>query len=184
MARRLNYPTTEHSYDDIALGVEACKVKLPCDTVAVLEMYHLKHKYPGVTVTDILPMVRQFSLLAKQNRREITINDLSVVLGVGTTVKELFAWFDTDYSKGINFAEYASGVRELSKGTEASISINFEEFKSLLLIYRPDTDIPSIKLAFENADVNKSGFLEYEDLNKSPGYLLGYIWINRDKKKY
>jgi len=183
MARKLNFPTTEHSYDDITLGVEACKVKLPCDSVAVLEMYHFKHKYTGVTVKDILPNVGQFSLLAKQNRREITINDLSTVLGNGTTFKELFTWFDTDYSNGINFAEYVTGVRELSKGSETSILIGYEEFKSLLLVYRPDTDLPSIKLAFDNADANKSGFLEYEDLNKSPGYLLGYIWLNKDKKK-
>ncbi|RUS90250.1 hypothetical protein EGW08_002031 [Elysia chlorotica] len=146
MAKCLNCPVTDHTYDDCRLMVSAEKMKMP-GSIGLVEFEKL-HSKIGVKYDQIADMLRNFIEIkgAKWKDGEgITYDNFSeyLMLPKSEALREVFDLYDRDGSGTIDFREYVIG---------------------LSLISNPVNNDDTLKLAFTLFDKENKGHVSLDDL--------------------
>ncbi|KAH9509527.1 Lysophosphatidylcholine acyltransferase 2 [Bulinus truncatus] len=148
MARCLQCPITDHTYDDCRLMNEAEKMKLP-PNAAIVEFEKL-HTKLGVTYEELQGYLKRFSAIKggkkeKEKLAQITYDEFSqyLILPKSDALWEVFNLYDRDGSGTIDFREYVIG---------------------LSLISAPVNNEDTILLAFQLFDDDNKGFVTERDL--------------------
>ncbi|KAH9509533.1 Lysophosphatidylcholine acyltransferase 2 [Bulinus truncatus] len=148
MARCLQCPITDHTYDDCRLMNEAEKMKLP-PNAAIVEFEKL-HTKLGVTYEELQDYLKRFSAIKgskkeKEKLAQITYDEFSqyLILPKSDALWEVFNLYDRDGSGTIDFREYVIG---------------------LSLISAPVNNEDTILLAFQLFDDDNKGFVTERDL--------------------
>eukprot|EP01090_Pellita_catalonica_P007191 TRINITY_DN17800_c0_g1_i1.p1 TRINITY_DN17800_c0_g1~~TRINITY_DN17800_c0_g1_i1.p1 ORF type:complete len:566 (+),score=64.74 TRINITY_DN17800_c0_g1_i1:91-1698(+) len=189
IARALNIPVTEHSWEDVMFQSEALKLHLPPAAMSTLEQKTLREHG---SAEEIKSMLKKFSQMDKDRDGELNMEEFAEALNlpVSQYIQHLFNMMDTDDSGTISWREYVSGALFLSKelANEERIRLTFElfdkgksgnikfnEFVMLMHQIYPGTDSKMAEGLFRKADVNDDGVIDYDDfvafLKSNPEYL-------------
>ncbi|XP_071959021.1 lysophosphatidylcholine acyltransferase 2-like isoform X1 [Antedon mediterranea] len=173
IARSLNLPVTDHSFEDCLLMKQAKKHGLPMEAGAV-EFHKLTVKL-GLKFSDIKEQLPKYAAIAK-SKGYISIEDFAeyLQLPVSPALEEVFAMYDRDGSGTIDFREYVIGSCLVAKPAEdeETLALAFERFcgncyitkKELVEIMEKSlrmTDAQAEEL-FNQVDVDKSGQITYD----------------------
>lgn len=137
MARTLNVITTDHSYEDVMLQVEALKRNLPASQVMLFKS--LKKQFTDAKFDDLKRQLAEFSKMDKDKSGTLTIDEFAAALGlpVNPLVRELFTILDTDDSGEIEFREYITGMALISEqlSDEETLRVAFASFANEVLYF-------------------------------------------------
>ncbi|XP_072169325.1 lysophosphatidylcholine acyltransferase 2-like [Diadema setosum] len=129
MAKSLNVPVTDHTYEDCRLMEEAASMGLPCE-VGVVEFSKLLRKL-GFKLEHLRSHLTKFAEIARSGGY-ITLDDFAKYLNVPVTqaLKEVFEVYDRDGSGKIDFREYVIGCALVSQpaNTDDTIQMAFKMF--------------------------------------------------------
>jgi len=144
IARTLNIPTTEHSFDDVTFAMEAMKMQERPETFGEVDLKNIK-EFTHMGPEELNKLLKKFSKLDTDHTGQITWDKFREALGLPDSpyVKRLFNLLDTDDSGYISWKKYISGIALIS-----------EEVK----------DDEAIKLAFKLFDQNNDGRIELDEL--------------------
>ncbi|XP_052816886.1 lysophosphatidylcholine acyltransferase 2-like isoform X1 [Mya arenaria] len=144
VAKALDVPVTDHTFDDCRLMVKARKLNLPME--AGLVEFQKLHKKLGISLDQMHDMLEKFCSMDSQGKGHITMEEFSRYLQLpeSHSLKEVFALYDRDGSGTIDFREYVIG---------------------LSLVSTPVNTDSTISLAFQLFDSSQQGFISHEDLH-------------------
>jgi len=142
IANALEIPTTEHSQADVALMVEAVKLRLPPGEVddsfnKIKDLHHLDGK-------QARDMLKRFARVADRTGH-VSYDNFAKILNLpkGPGMQSLFKMLKTDDTGKVDFGHWLAGVTSFSsniEGNEAS------------------------KLLFELVDIDQSGCLSQQEM--------------------
>ncbi|KAL6063825.1 Lysophosphatidylcholine acyltransferase 2 [Balamuthia mandrillaris] len=164
MAKALNIPTTEHSYEDVVLQMEANKLTGKDMPALVIETNLMKeqfgHDLEDFSRESMLSALKQFVQMDEDGSGEISYAEFLDALNLpdSTYTSNLFHMLDVDESGELNFREFITGMAMLRENAKR------EEV---------------LKLAFEVFDKDQDGKVKLEDL----GFILRTIFPELENKK-
>lgn len=178
IARKLDIPVTEHSYDDVQLQLRAQRIGRD-PSKAVVEFNKLR---------KVLDVDRQTAEGLLQRFTELDVNGSGTVdyptfvKAMGTEDTEaagrLFELLDVDESGDLNFREYLIALSLINadsvQGRRHALRLAFtmlssdgriteEQLFKILVRAMPDTDRETASQLFAAADADKSGFIEVDE---------------------
>ncbi|KAJ8302798.1 hypothetical protein KUTeg_019194 [Tegillarca granosa] len=132
MARALEVPVTDHTYDDCRLMEKAAELDLPMG--AGLVEFHKLNKKLGVNFDHLQELLQKFSKIAKNKEGNITLEEFSkyLCLPKSESMLKVFELYDRNESGKIDFREYVIGLSLISSpvNTDETIRLAFELFDS------------------------------------------------------
>ena len=206
MANKLGVDTTDHSYEDTFMALEAKKQKLDPSKTLNFEFKQLRKLF-DISSADAQLMLKRFAQ-AKGAKKSgvLSVHEFAEILNAPLTneVADLFAVLDVDHSQELNFCDFMIGMTFLSRNTtsEESVKLLFRlldpqdtgkvSVKDLHVVLSRvfgNIDEQTIQAIFDSADTDKSGYLDYEGLlnfvAKHPEYLyLGIEMGSRYKLQH
>ncbi|XP_052232850.1 lysophosphatidylcholine acyltransferase 2-like isoform X1 [Dreissena polymorpha] len=189
MARALDVPVTDHTFDDCRLMEKARLLNLPMET-GLVEFQKL-HKKLGVSLDQMQTMLEKFSSIAMgTNNGQVSLHKFSKYLQLpeSSALRDVFALYDRDGSGTIDFREYVIGLSLVSTpaNTDSTISLAFQLFDSshrgyisrddLCLILHNAFNMTQVDVdnLFEEIDADKDGKITFEEFqsfaNDRPEY--------------
>lgn len=129
MAKKLNIPVSDHTYEDCRLMEEAQKMGLPPE-VGVVEFHKLLSKL-GIKLESLRTHLSNYAEIARSGGY-ISVEDLAKHLNVPVSpaLQEVFDVYDRDGSGKIDFREYVIGCALISQpaNTEDTVQMAFKMF--------------------------------------------------------
>ncbi|XP_048253838.1 lysophosphatidylcholine acyltransferase 2-like isoform X1 [Haliotis rufescens] len=123
MAKHLNCPVTDHTYDDCRLMVRAARLKLPME--AGLVEFQKLHQKLGVNSKQMQGYLEKFCKIAKSG--QINLEEFASYLHLpkSQALEEVFALYDRDNSGTIDFREYVIGLSLVSGPANSNDTVQF-----------------------------------------------------------
>mmetsp|Transcript_9942 Transcript_9942/g.12883 ORF Transcript_9942/g.12883 Transcript_9942/m.12883 type:complete len:567 (+) Transcript_9942:116-1816(+) len=203
MASRLRIPTTEHSYEDAFLSLQARKERL--DPAKTVTFEFRKLKLLQISYPEAQSLLHRFAK-AKGAKKVglMSVTEFADVLGVPLTdeVAELFGILDTDGVGSIDFRSFMVGLAFLSNKTsleesvrvffnifaDSSGKISVEDVKHASSKMFRKVENKAVDSFFKSVDPKGTGFVDFDNMlhfmNKHPEYLhLGIEMSTRYKLK-
>lgn len=147
MAAALDVPTTEHSYDDLWLSIEA----IPASVDQTFEVTAVK-KLLGVSLDDLKVLVHKFHAgdFARDGRVDIQgfCTALNLPLPASPDVRRVFNFFDTHETGHIDFLAFVTGISMMSASWAAG----------------GETAVQKRRLTFAMFDKDSDGRVSWEDI--------------------
>lgn len=140
MAKKLNVPTTDHSFDDVVVQLYGKKLGEPMEKV-LLEIKKLQ-KFLDLNIDTIKEYLEQFALLDTHKTGRLSLEQFAnnFRTEISPQVKTLFETMDHDHDGTLDFRDYLIGSAMMHDKGSGRIK---------------DT----LKLAFEVFDTEEKGFL-------------------------
>ncbi|XP_077861962.1 lysophosphatidylcholine acyltransferase 2-like [Saccoglossus kowalevskii] len=145
MAKALNVPVTDHTYEDIRLMLQATEEGLPLHS-GLVEFQKLRTKL-GLSLENMTDLLAIYSEIARSDDNTIHIDDFAKYLNVPVSpaLKEMFELYDRNQSGKIDFREYIIGCSLLSQ---------------------PANSEDTIQLAFQMFDDGEKGYITQDELSQ------------------
>jgi len=191
IAKHLNIPTTEHSYDDVHFAMEAMKLHMPPEAFAEVDLKHIR-EYSNMSETDLRAVLQKFSKFDTDHSGDINYEEFRSALGLPDSeyVERLFHLLDTDDSGTISWKEYVSGIALLSKEVKDEEALQFafklfddngdgkveeDELFGIMRKVFPTISKSEVSAIFQTVDTQKRGYIDYEQflefIRHNPEYL-------------
>ncbi|RDD47169.1 Lysophosphatidylcholine acyltransferase 2 [Trichoplax sp. H2] len=134
----LSMPTTEHTYEDCCLMVEASKTSLPLEC-GIIE-YRKINVELGLNYPIIKNHLKIFSVINTSKSGKVTIQDLASFLNVNTSDLEgVFALLDMDEDGYLDFREYLIGITILKDSDQLKNIVT--HMGQTMLVQRYDSNL-------------------------------------------
>lgn len=190
MARALNVPVTEHTFGDVALALEAQKLKMPRG-VANVEFGRMEKLF-RLDMREAKGYLRRFKSLDITGTGQVSYNEFLEAMDLPDTsfAKEVFNIFDTKDRGVINFREFVAGLAFISRhpqfhdkvkevfealDTDGDGRLSAEDAKSSLANLFPSLTEQQRQRLFNALGLDKKEFLSWEEfegfLKEEPEYL-------------
>lgn len=200
VARYLNIPVTEHTYEDTRLMVQASQQNLP--SVAGLVEYQKISTKLGMRMDTMKELLDKFAAMDSNRDGLVDINEFAAYLGLPVTkhVKHLFSLYDRDDSGYVDFREYLIGLALVSQpaNSEEAMQLAFQAFdmngdgrvdeaelRHILQSAYPNITDLNINCLFNQVDVNHRGSVTYEEFRdfalSHPEYAFLFTHYNKEK---
>uniref|UniRef100_A0A1A7XJD8 Lysophosphatidylcholine acyltransferase 2 n=1 Tax=Iconisemion striatum TaxID=60296 RepID=A0A1A7XJD8_9TELE len=178
MARALDVPVTDHTYEDCRLMISAGELTLPMEA-GLVEFTKISRKL-NLKWDNIKKELEGFAAIAISCKGgPITIEEFAsfLKLPVNPVLEELFALFDRNGDGTIDFREYVIGVNILCRpantddilqmafqlfDTDDDGKISHDEFTALLRSALGVSD-PNMSKLFMLIDADSSGFITFSE---------------------
>lgn len=192
MAAKLGVETTDHSYEDTFMALEAKKQKLDPSKTLNFEFKQLRKLF-DISSGDAQLMLKRFAKAkGAKTSGVLSVHEFAEILNAPLTneVAELFAVLDVDHSQELNFRDFIIGMTFLSRNTTSEESVkvlfklldptdtgkvNVKDLHVVLSRVFGKIDEETIQVLFDFADTDKSGSLDFNGLlqfvAKHPEYL-------------
>ncbi|KAL6063445.1 Lysophosphatidylcholine acyltransferase 2 [Balamuthia mandrillaris] len=191
IAKVLNIPVTEHSFEDIRFAIKAMKLHMRPEAFADIDLFSIK-KQTQMTEEQLEKLLQKFSKIDKNKNGELTIQQFCKALNMPETraTRRLFYLMDTSESGTISWKEYVSGIIFLSKELNKKEKLEFAfklfdqnedgkitegELYSMMRSVFPGIKRSDVAGIFRNGDKNNDGVIDYEDFvqffQENPEYL-------------
>ncbi|XP_027038685.1 lysophosphatidylcholine acyltransferase 2-like [Pocillopora damicornis] len=178
VARFLNVPVTEHTYEDTRLMVQASQQNQPSMT-GLVEYQKISSKL-SMKMDTMKELLDKFAEIDANRDGLVDINEFAKYLSLPVTshVKHLFTLYDRDDSGFINFREYLIGLALVSQpaNSEEAMKLAFQvfdmngdgrvdeaELRHILQSAYPSITDLNINCLFNQVDVNHSGSVTFEE---------------------
>eukprot|EP01129_Flabellula_baltica_P008064 TRINITY_DN3177_c0_g1_i1.p1 TRINITY_DN3177_c0_g1~~TRINITY_DN3177_c0_g1_i1.p1 ORF type:complete len:489 (+),score=74.37 TRINITY_DN3177_c0_g1_i1:21-1487(+) len=180
MATELGTNTTDHSYEDVLLQMEAIRQNEPADQFNI-EFGALKDLY-SLDLKSTKELLQKFAEHDTLRVGEIDLEEFAHLLGLPMTdrIVELFNIFDSDCNGTIGFKEFILGISILNQREDATKRdiiqhsfnifdldedgyVSFDEFKMALQATFPTISKDEIEAIFNSMDIDKDGRASYEE---------------------
>eukprot|EP00850_Spirogloea_muscicola_P023341 SM000349S12881 [mRNA] locus=s349:77780:80799:- [translate_table: standard] len=190
MARALNVNVTEHTYGDVALALEAEKMRVPLG-VANVEFGRMERLF-HLDVKEAKYYLKKFNAMDVTRSGQLTLDEFLKALEVPDTpaTRKAFYLFDSSEKGYINFREFVAGLAFISKHTKFKESIeaafclcdadndgvlSHAEAEASLRILFPSIQDSQVRNIYEALDLDKNGSISWTDfsefLQRNPEYL-------------
>jgi len=179
MAEKLKVPTTEHSYEDALLMIDAMHNNLSPDSTVSLELIKVKQLY-DLDLKGAKDILKKFAAMNISKDGRLDMDGFCDYLSLPKTpyTEDLFHLFDVDGDGTIDFNEFVTGLSAISRqaSTAETIELAFEvfdenhdgrispkEFKAILSripVFQRITEI-EIDNWFKRVDRDQSGSISH-----------------------
>ncbi|XP_071959020.1 lysophosphatidylcholine acyltransferase 2-like isoform X2 [Antedon mediterranea] len=168
IAKALDLPVTDHTFEDCRLMMEASKFGLPMEA-GIVEFQKIIVKL-GLKLSDIKEQLPKYAAIAN-SKGYISIEDFAeyLKLPVSPALEEVFAMYDRDGSGKIDFREYVIGCSLVSKPakTEETITMAFKLFGGEKGYITKVELVQILKNAFTMKDEGAEELFNQIDVNKT-----------------
>lgn len=200
VARFLNVPVTEHTYEDTRLMVQASKQNLP--SMAGLVEYQKISTKLSIRLESMKELLDKFAEIDTNRDGLVDLNEFAEYLNLPVTrhIRHLFSLYDRDDSGHINFREYLIGLALVSQpaNSEEAMQLAFQAFDMngdgrvdeselrhiLQSAYPSITDL-NVNCLFNQVDVNRRGSVTYEEFRdfsvSHPEYAFLFAHYKKDQ---
>ncbi|XP_077982422.1 lysophosphatidylcholine acyltransferase 2-like [Glandiceps talaboti] len=146
MAKALDIPVTDHTFEDTRLMVQATKTGLPL-SAGLVEFQKLRNKL-GLSFDNVEALLAKYAEIAQSDGDAfIDIEDFAKYLDlpVSPALEEMFQLYDRSGTKRMDFRDYIIGCSLLSQ---------------------PANNEETIQLAFKMFDEGSKGYITEEELSR------------------
>ncbi|CAF0706534.1 unnamed protein product [Brachionus calyciflorus] len=190
MARHLKVATTNHSYEDCQLMIQAKKLNLPFES-AIIEFFQIKKKL-NINFENCDSLLKDFAQYARKNDGKMTLKEFCNYLHLDENdeTTKVFDLYDRNKDGKIDFREFLIGLSLISRpsNNKENIKQAFDSFTSVdeneilrmdgfkSFMHAIDSSISDeeTKHLFEKIDYKKAGSITFDEcysyLNKSSKY--------------
>lgn len=170
MAKALNLPVTNYSYEDCRLMTKAQKLGLP-PTIGLIEVGKIRQEFGLASRVIEDDFLTSFARLADQALGTVDIDSFATYLHLPADhprVIELFNLYDPDHTGVISFKNYARGRCALSRTsddvdtTKRDLDLNWANVKELLkLTPSQSQEIDGFVSQSVESDANENDVLDH-----------------------
>ncbi|XP_065827590.1 lysophosphatidylcholine acyltransferase 2-like isoform X2 [Oscarella lobularis] len=128
MAKALELPTAEHSFEDVLLMMESQKLKMPLEA-GIVEYHKLRDKLK-MDLPQMKELISQFSEMDQNKDGNIDIKEFAAYLKLPITqeLQDVFSMYDRNGDGLVNFREYVISMALISNptNTEETLKCAFD----------------------------------------------------------
>eukprot|EP01102_Stenamoeba_stenopodia_P004457 TRINITY_DN1475_c0_g4_i1.p1 TRINITY_DN1475_c0_g4~~TRINITY_DN1475_c0_g4_i1.p1 ORF type:complete len:430 (+),score=60.53 TRINITY_DN1475_c0_g4_i1:83-1291(+) len=181
MAKALNVPVTEHSYEDVLLQMAAIKKQLP-NTAANLEYNQAQQKFKGadMSLDHLKELLTQFAKYDRNHDGQISYDEFlaAAALTNNPLTQKLWEFLDVNEDNTLDFREFVTGMALVSSRVNQEEKLKFvwdrfdktntgrvtgETFEEIMTTAIPEFTPEMCKTIFDEVDVSGQGYVTYEN---------------------
>lgn len=181
VAKVLNVPVTEHSYEDTRLMVQASKQNLP-SSVGLIEYEKISTKL-SIKLDSMKELLSRFAEIDTDKDGLVNVQEFAQYLNLPLThnVKRIFSLYDRDNSGFLDFREYLIGLALVSQpaNTDKVMQVAFQAFdmngdgrveeselRHILQSAHPSITDLDVNCLFNQVDSKRKGSVTFEEFHE------------------
>ncbi|XP_033124679.1 lysophosphatidylcholine acyltransferase 2-like isoform X2 [Anneissia japonica] len=183
IAKAMDIPVTDHTFEDCRLMMEASKIGLPMEA-GIVEFHKIMVKL-GLKLSDVQEQLPKYAEIAK-SKGYISIEDFAeyLKLPISPALEEVFAMYDRDGSGNIDFREYVIGCSLVAKpaSNEKTLTLAFKLFGGEKGYITKEELVQILESSFTMADNEAEELFNQVDEAKSGEITFDQFKAFADKK--